>query len=48
MDLASCLFEFLLALGGIIAPLLGGYLNESFKYEATTDLFGCGIIATLM
>lgn len=40
-DKAAGLFNTAYAIGCIIAPILGGYLNEKVGFESTCDIMAC-------
>ena len=44
-DMAAGLFNFSYAVGCIIAPILGGYLNEIFKFRQTCDIMAMASLA---
>ena len=43
--MAAGLFNFSYAVGCIVAPILGGYLNEIFKFRLTCDIMAIASLA---
>ena len=43
--MAAGLFNFSYAVGCIVAPILGGYLNEIFKFRQTCDIMAIASLA---